>query len=760
MPRILVFVFLLSPFPAVAVPGLSNGTGDDQTLAALYVLRQFEGLAPDQFATRLWFDPYSGSDRTGSGSYDNPFRSFAEMKKRCISYTRCTVKGTNRVFSPLTLTMDGAGHYVWGEGLTWTGSTGMALAWDDPTRTLVVARLSGSDPVLTTRMVGAASGAHDAVVTRSDTLGGIPSLTISGFSDEDDRLRLSNHPYVNGQGPIRLFAIGTLPLGLATRTDYYVCSVAEDGFQLSLSPTCAPIATFAGAGSGAAMVTGYSNTQVHASITPRCADRDRICILFESESPDARVRIDGNGYYPAGLTYTVAPEFWPGDFLTHYIVPNGGIFIVTGDGAEGWVGVQNFDVQNVALDAFSVGNYVVGKLVTLNSRAIDIRNGFSDRSTGFEAAGHNSCFMSTGDGGTTGSGGILYAINAGGSRNDSGNALGSGACINVHRESAMRLIGMGSFTVNGIADDVNCNGHPCSSPVIVMPSGDLVIIGHDLLASRITRSIVMSSHASSVSAPRSRHQWARVVAHLRNPEDAYATVIGVSVDGVPLTQILREVTARSESSNRSTFLAMCSLWNGGTAEFSYKGVLVDDIDFWIGASNCGWATDSDSNFYQTVMDWEGIYDDDDAINGSEEWYEGIRYYDTLDAFRTGVASILASHGAPTTDWKLFETGSHDSGGIGVDGHQLVAGRYRCQTGAECWYGYSTPYTIDLTTVYGARPEDACLPADVLGERVCSFLLTPTHIGANRSCGLGFEVVFLAPLLAWLARRRRGVASVS
>jgi hypothetical protein len=347
--------------------------------------------------------------------------------------------------------------------------------------------------------------------------------------------------------------------------------------------------------------------------------------------------------------------------------------------------------------------------------------------------GHNSCFSSTGDGGTTDEGGILHAINAAPSNNDSGNFLGSGACINPAEESAMRLIGTGPIAVNGISGDSNCGGHPCWSPVIVAPGGDLVIIGHDLLASQITHSGVMATNAWSIGTPRWRQQWARVFAHLRNPSDSYATVIGVSGIGSDLTQVLREVTARSESSNRSTFLALCSFANSARGAFSYKGLLIDDIDYWMTASDCGTGFDSDSNFYQTTMEWEGTYDDDDATYGTAEWFERINDYDSRGAFRTAVNNILANHGEPTTNWKLLETGSFDSGGPGVDGHQWGSPpdpMYRCQSDRECWYAYSTPYTIDLTTIYGPSPDDACLPADVIGAPICSFQLEPTHIGAR------------------------------
>ncbi len=766
----LLLILVLAPSRLWAVPGLLDSAGSEATLAYLHQLRRFEGLLPNQFQAQLWFDPYAGSDLSGNGSYWNPFRSFAEMKRRCVSRMRCSVKGAKRVFSPLTLTMAGSSHYQDGESLSWAGGTGKALAWDPATRTLVVATRSGDDPVLDTAIEGVDSGAVEGVSARSDTLGGVPSLQIAGFSASVARVLLPNHPYTQGQGPLRLFTNGELPDGLSTSADYFACNIDSDGFQLATAPGCASLATWSGSGSGNHMLVGASNLEVTASITAGCGDPDRICILFEAEAPELRVRIDANGYHPSGLLYSVAPAYWPGSVQAHYSVPIGGVFIVAGNGAGGWVGVQNIDVQNVALDAFSTqsGAGVQGKLVTLDSHAIEIRNGASDRSTGLEAAGHNSCFSSTGDGGSDAAGGILVALNAGDSNNDSGNALGSGACINAHEESSMRLIGTGSFSVDGIPGDVNCDGQPCASPVIVMPGGDLVIIGHDLLASELSHPVVLSAFSSSATTARTRQQFARVLAQLRNPSSANASVILLGGEGNQLTQVLREVIGRSESSSRSSFLTLCGFSNGGSATLSYAGLLVDDFDQWLSASDCGRAVDSDTNFTQTRVEWQGIYDDDDATNGSSEWFQRTTSYGSLSAFRLAAFAILASHGQPAASWSLMDSGSFDSGGPGSDGHAWGSPPdpgFRCQPDQSCWNAYLTPYTIDLTTPYGPNPEAACLPADVVGERICSLTLTPHHIGAWEVPALPaatlLELAGAAALLAAaaLALRARDLAAL-
>lgn len=82
-----------------------------------------------------------------------------------------------------------------------------------------------------------------------------------------------------------------------------------------------------------------------------------------------------------------------------------------------------------------------------------------------------------------------------------------------------------------------------------------------------------------------------MLAHLRNPSDANASVLILGGDANPLTQVLREVIGRSESANRSTFATLCGFSNGASAALSYEGLLVDDIDEWLSASDCGRAVE-------------------------------------------------------------------------------------------------------------------------------------------------------------------------
>ena len=130
----LALLVLISAPVAGAVPGLVSGTGNDQTLALVYALDQFQNLDPAELPTRLWFDPYRGDDVTNDGSLAAPYRSVAKMKEVCLSDVRCTVFGDDRVFSPLTLRMSGIAPgetYKRGETLRWdaVASTGTVLDW-------------------------------------------------------------------------------------------------------------------------------------------------------------------------------------------------------------------------------------------------------------------------------------------------------------------------------------------------------------------------------------------------------------------------------------------------------------------------------------------------------------------------------------------------------------------------------------------------------------------------------------------------------
>jgi hypothetical protein len=132
---------------------------------------------------------------------------------------------------------------------------------------------------------------------------------------------------------------------------------------------------------------------------------------------------------------------------------------------------------------------------------------------------------------------------------------------------------------------------------------------------------------------------------------------------------------------------------------------------------------------------EGVFDIDDPFRG---FYDPntrivIGVCATANSFVKDICDALTVAGKSTSQWSVFATKSFDSGGVGVDGHQWGTTAdvgYRCLTGKECFHANSTPYTVDLKSYYGTRRDDSCIPADVVGSKICSLQLTPTHIGGR------------------------------
>lgn len=219
------------PFNRAAVPGMTGTSGNDQTLQTIYALRQF--VAPGPFLGQMWVDPYTGSD-TNSGTYALPLKSFAKIRDQCITkpHMRCTVKGRNRVFSPLTFVVDGVAagdQLVRGETVTWAAgaSTGTVLDWDGSTNTLVIQRTTGTDPdCCAVTFIGTQSAVQVTDVSRADTLAGNPAERVVTWTDAGDLVNIAGHYYVNNQGPMRLYnAAGGALNGLSEGTDYYICTV-------------------------------------------------------------------------------------------------------------------------------------------------------------------------------------------------------------------------------------------------------------------------------------------------------------------------------------------------------------------------------------------------------------------------------------------------------------------------------------------------------------------------------------------------------
>ncbi len=703
--RILGLLVLLAVPAAGEVPGLVAGTGDDQTLALLYELEEFQNLDPVELPTRLWFDPYRGDDAANNGSILAPYRSIAKLKSVCTSHVRCTVFGADRVFSPLTLRMTGIDpgeNYQRGEMLTWDAgsSSGTVLDWSAVYGILVIDWDTGALPVEgETGLLGASSGAAGDI--RDDqgilnTVGGhvVYSFAPTAIDTATGAISIPGHAYVDREGPMRIFSNGALPPELSQGTDYTICAATPGTFRLDDDSDCAsPIPSYASGGSGRHGIAGASNAVVDDPILPTCGDPDRICVLIESQDPAHPAVIDGNRYHATGYDNRSAPGvFGPN--------PDGGLAYVSGPG-DGWVGWQNLRIQNIGIDAFSTQSGNAAKLVVLNSTARDIRNGSENRSSIIST---NNCYTSHG-------GGALIGLNGGGSesRVDDATNSGTGACLAPTGTSKFTLIGTGTHR----SERVGAWG----SPTLASTGSDIVLIGHELLGASAGNSVIMFSASDGDT----RLQLARAL--LRSSPVGGGSALAMLGGPHQTTVRIFESTLHGDATQYGEALWIGNIGGSGL-DFRAQGLLIDDYPIWLETQN---QNNSIGNSNPFVL--EGYFDDEDDAGG-----------DTIEfLFGSGVSP------APTTvdnaqevaqslgalNWKLYQHHSRNSNGAASGSAWLSDTQLlRCQPSEACWGTYRDWYQIPLATIHGSDPDLSCIPADVLGERVCAFRLRGTHIGAR------------------------------
>lgn len=704
--RILGLLVLLAVPAAGEVPGLVAGTGDDQTLALLYGLEEFQNLDPVELPTRLWFDPYRGDDAANNGSILAPYRSIAKLKSVCTSQVRCTVYGADRVFSPLTLRMTGIDpgeNYQRGETLTWDAgsSSGTVLDWSSVYGILVIDWDTGALPVDgETGLLGSSSGAEGDIREGQgilNTVGGhvVYSFAPTAIDTATGAISIQGHSYVDREGPMRLFSNGALPAELSQDTDYTICAATPDTFRLDDDSDCAsPIPGYASIGSGSHGIAGASNALVDDPILPTCNDPDRICVLIESQDPAHPAVIDGNRYHATGYDNRNAPGvFGPN--------PDGGLAFVSGPG-NGWVGWQNLQIQNIAIDAFSNQSSAVGKLVALNSPARDIRNGSENRSSD---VGANNCYTSHG-------GGAVIALNGGGSesRVDDPLARGRGACLAPTGTSKFTLIGTGTYRSERVGVS--------ASSTLASTGGDIALIGHELLGATTGNSVIQFGSSDGDT----RVQLARTL--LRAAPADGGSGFGILGGGYATTVRIFETTMHGNQTQFGEALWIGNIGQSGL-DFSAKGLLIDDYPIWLETLN------RDSSFQNTnPFALEGYFDDEDAAGGDEiEFFFGGPGGILLPTSVAEAQAAAQTFGA--LNWALFQNRSRNSNGAAPGSAWLSDTQLlRCQPSEACWGAYREWYPIALGTIHGSDPDLSCIPADVLGERICAFRLRGTHIGAR------------------------------
>jgi hypothetical protein len=728
----------------------------------------------------MWVDPYYGDD-TNPGTYDAPLRSIRMMKQECLNHPRmrCTVKGRNRAFSPRTLkvTFRTPGAFVGGEAVATTSpvADGFVVAAEGDNLVLTITTEptnvwgttpTAPEPRIGTVVTSVESGTVAEVTEFEDTIVGLHSVL---FAESDISvsspavITVDNHGYSDNDGPLVWVNQTTMPTTTGTvvteaRTQLYVCSVTAHTFELSNSSTCtADRVNVTASGQGSSQLIAYhtrwspggNEITAATSVQMKCpsSQRHRICSLFESEFPEWPWIIDGGGFYLNEVRSLIYPELWPGyESGGTYNSPVGYLLGVKNDApdlSQGWLGLQNGTVQNIAMDGIATTSG--GKLVALNVKAKGIRNGASDRSQVGAAnppyQAHNSCAQITGTSIVEGNtGAVAYWINAGGSWNFQGSHTGSGGCLNPNQQGVLRIITQGTISSDVFPGDTNCSGTYCQSSLVVNPNGDMTVIGPMEMAMGPLADR-NRFHASGIGT--ATRYYKVLFNRLGNYtiDDASAppffTFVPLAAPDV-IELDMNEVTFRS-AGNGSLF-TFCEAEEGARRIVRGRNLLVESMDSKYMAAiadcggrncggDCGTIEEAIENSYVSV---DGVieYDEGDA----EEEYFVQPYTRSLGAcgaantFLDDICDVLTSDGRPTTQWNWFEGNGFMSDGVEVDGDQ-----YAGDSLLECDEDGACPdsdtggsYTVSLRSE--VFPEyvtnDSCLPADVLGSQVCALELVP------------------------------------
>lgn len=442
----------------------------------------------------------------------------------------------------------------------------------------------------------------------------------------------------------------------------------------------------------AVTVTGVFNainytggTTVDNAIVPKCHDRDRICILIDSEFPEHPAVIQANNFGTLGTT----------------TADDCGLFSVGGDGSGGWVAVQNIIVDNIATDAFSACSSGTGKLITLRTGATNVRNGTESRVTSNTI---NSCYSA--------SAGVVVAVESlrSSSRGDDASGV-NGACLHAASGGRLTVLGGGPFTTQAVA------AQPV--PTLYADAADIALVSADLIHSTSGGAPVTS--IGTTTSTRVRFQAARALTHIRAAgTDAAHFRVRASTGGGDVSLLISENTAAGAGTglelNASTNLVLVTGRSLGW----------DNINRWIAT------TDATTSVRTAILDLQGYYDDDDAGGGdANEWVIGATPYATRVAFAAAASAINPAW----SESNIFGKNSRESGGATVNGTLWSTDtvHYRCAEVCECWQARiaDEAYLVDLSSIYSLTDyDDACPPQDLIGERFCRVSMQPIHIGAR------------------------------
>ena len=762
-----------------------SGTGNETTLQALQALTKINA---DNLRTVQWSDPFGGNDTTGDGTYATPWRSLRILKQNCLNHpwSLCKVKGRNRAFSPrtLTLTFTTPGIFATDEPVTWThadGGNGAGNVVAAEGDNLVVITTTAAtnvwgttptapEPRTDTVITGGWGGAVAAVTAFEDTIVGLHSTLFAAadINTGTDVVTVNSHGYSSQTGPFLWMNETTMPTAAGLVEDnssiLYVCNVTADTFQVSVSSTCASTLNFTAAGTGSnqlipyythSTVTGFPEVSATGWVTPPCAgDRHEICTMLDSEYPDSPAIIDGGGFYIAEIRALIAPERWP--TLASggvYNPPIGYLFGVShspADFSQGWSFFVNVVVQNIAMDAYAA--YDGGKAAWINAGCKAIRNGYTDRSqTGVanpSYQAHNSCVQVSGTPAVAGEvAAVGWWINTGDAWNYQGSNAGSGGAINANSGGVLNIVSNGRIWSDVHASDTGCVGTPCSSSLIVTPSGEFNAIGPELAMGGAVAAERQRFHGSGM--PDASH-YVRVLFNLRGAfsPDAYANsdfiLFNPTLAGAHEVNKFDEVTFRA--AGYATLATICEIDPGGdgTASRVITGhnILVESVDSGTAKaiiSDCGATGSVDDMIRRTTLNLEGIIDHEDG-GVADKYFWGptssgrnVGACGTTNTWRDDICDSLVAGSLPETQWRWFSDNSSESGGAS-NGDQFGGdASYRCDVDEDCFVAASGgDYTVTLRSQLYVEPEtdDTCLPAEVLGRKVCELVLTPRNVGAR------------------------------
>jgi hypothetical protein len=303
-------------------------------------------------------------------------------------------------------------------------------------------------------------------------------------------------------------------------------------------------------------------------ITPNCTDDDELCILIEGDYEDPPI-IDCGIFRTAGSA-TGAP-------------------FASGGTGSGWLGVQNFIVQDCAGDVMSCSNS--SNAAYLNVEARKVRNilGTAENNNGITS--HNTCSLVT-----------INAVVSGMQDSESGNGAPVAPGSDSDDGAPTTVIGQGVLECDASESTAGAAADLCTT--VVARTGKLSLVGHTVTGVQSAASSVMEPLDFSGSTFDVAVNLCRVTADSQGTNGA-AMRIGINHATKGLTLRAWETTMSGVNG------IQLSNMQGGQDTFTGRGMVFHDLSGFI-------IRDNGDNDEFIAMDLEGIHEDQ-AVWG---WFDG------------------------------------------------------------------------------------------------------------------------------------------